>query len=40
MRRNTVGVVWAVGLLLALGLYLAGPDRFGTVLVEDFSELC
>ena len=37
MRRNTVGVVWAVGLLLAAGLYLAGPDRFGTVVVEDFS---
>lgn len=37
MRRNTVGVVWAVGLLLAAGLYLAGPDRFGTVVVEDVA---
>ena len=37
MRRNTVGVVWAVGLLLAAGLYLAGPDRFGTVVVEDLA---
>ena len=37
MRRNTVGVVWGLGLLLALGLYVAGPDRFGTVLVEDFA---
>lgn len=37
MRRNTVGVVWVVGLLLAAGLYLAGPDRFGTVVVEDVA---
>ena len=37
MRRNTVGVVWGLGLLLALGLYVAGPDRFGTVLVEDLA---
>ncbi|MGI4978751.1 MAG: hypothetical protein ACRYG6_17570 [Janthinobacterium lividum] len=37
MRRNTVGVVWAVGLLLAAGLYLAGPDRFGTIVVEDVA---
>lgn len=37
MRRNTVGVVWGLGLLLALGLYLAGPDRFGRVVVEDFG---
>ncbi len=37
MRRNTVGVVWVVGLLLAAGLYLAGPDRFGTVVVEDIA---
>ena len=37
MRRNTVGLVWAVGLLLAAGLYLAGPDRFGAVVVEDVA---
>ncbi len=37
MRRNTVGLVWAAGLLLAAGLYLAGPDRFGTVVAEDLA---
>ena len=28
MQRNTIGAVWLVGALLALGAYLIGPDRF------------
>lgn len=39
MRRSTIGVIWGVGLLLAVGLYEAGPDRFGAVLIEDLDWL-
>ncbi len=28
MHRNTIGLVWLVGALLALAAYLIGPDRF------------
>ncbi len=39
MRRGTIGVIWATGLLLAAGLYAAGPDRFGAVLIDDVQWL-
>lgn len=28
MRRNTIGMIWIAGLVLAALLYVAGPDRF------------
>ncbi|MBV9653408.1 MAG: hypothetical protein JOZ42_02465, partial [Acetobacteraceae bacterium] len=28
MRRNTIGLVWLVGILLTCVLYATGPDRF------------
>jgi hypothetical protein len=28
VRRNTIGLVWLVGILLTVGLYVTGPDRF------------
>ncbi len=28
MRRNTIGLVWLLGLLLTVIFYVAGPDRF------------
>jgi hypothetical protein len=28
VRRNTVGLVWLVGILLTVALYATGPDRF------------
>ncbi|MDR3537676.1 MAG: hypothetical protein P4L71_14355 [Acetobacteraceae bacterium] len=28
MRRNTIGMIWIGGLVLAALLYVAGPDRF------------
>ncbi len=28
MRRNTIGLVWLLGILLTLGIYVTGPDRF------------
>ena len=28
MQRNTIGLVWLAGTLLALGVYVIGPDRF------------
>ncbi len=28
MQRNTIGLVWLIGILLTLGLYATGPDRF------------
>ena len=28
MRRNSIGLIWAGGLILAVLFYLVGPDRF------------
>jgi len=28
VQRNTIGLVWLIGALLALGAYVIGPDRF------------
>jgi hypothetical protein len=38
MQGKTIAIIWVVGLALAFGLYVTGPERFFASLLSAFDE--
>lgn len=39
MRRNTIGLIWVAGLLLAAAIYATGPDRFVQASLQALDQI-
>jgi len=39
LRRNTIGLIWLTGILLAFALYATGPERFVDVVVDALDQI-